>query len=178
MVRFVDRLVFLGGEYSQQVANLPPLAFLRSMAEVDPDHPVVRSMSAIYWRGGEESIERVLYRPQYFDKLVAWGGGDAINNVMKYIGPGFQLVSFDPKTSTRKFSFFLIDAGAIKIFPAEPRVDRHSPRGVQVEPRKPSLSLLILNGSHQYGASPLSPMFGSNEQACKPWRHIMVRLNL
>jgi hypothetical protein len=75
------------------------VAFLRTMAEVDPDHPVVRSMSAIYWRGGDERIERVLYRPQYFDKLVAWGGGDAINNVMKYIGPGFQLVSFDPKTS-------------------------------------------------------------------------------
>jgi hypothetical protein len=75
------------------------VAFLRTMAEVDPDHPVVRSMSAIYWRGGEEAIERVLYRPQYFDKLVAWGGGDAINNVMKYVGPGFQLVSFDPKTS-------------------------------------------------------------------------------
>jgi hypothetical protein len=75
------------------------VAFLRTMADVDPDHPLVRSMSAIYWRGGEESVERVLYRPQYFDKLVAWGGGDAINNVMKYIGPGFQLVSFDPKTS-------------------------------------------------------------------------------
>ena len=75
------------------------VAFLRTMADVDPDHPVVRSMSAIYWRGGEESVERVLYRPQYFDKLVAWGGGDAINNVMKYVGPGFQLVSFDPKTS-------------------------------------------------------------------------------
>src|SRR5690606_8008324 len=28
-----------------------------------------------------------------------WGGGDAINSVMKYIGPGFQLISFDPKTS-------------------------------------------------------------------------------
>ncbi|GGC16515.1 long-chain-fatty-acyl-CoA reductase [Novosphingobium endophyticum] len=75
------------------------VAFLRTMADIDPDHPVVRSMSAIYWRGGDEAIERVLYRPQYFDKLVAWGGGDAINNVMKYIGPGFQLVSFDPKTS-------------------------------------------------------------------------------
>ena len=75
------------------------VAFLRTMADVDPNHPVVRSMSAIYWRGGEEGVERVLYRPQYFDKLVAWGGGDAINNVMKYIGPGFQLVSFDPKTS-------------------------------------------------------------------------------
>jgi hypothetical protein len=75
------------------------VAFLRTMADIDPDHPVVQSMSAVYWRGGEESVERVLYRPQYFDKLVAWGGGDAISNVMKYIGPGFQLVSFDPKTS-------------------------------------------------------------------------------
>jgi len=75
------------------------VAFLRTMADIDPNHPVVRSMSAIYWRGGDDAVERILYRPQYFDKLVAWGGGDAINNVMKYIGPGFQLVSFDPKTS-------------------------------------------------------------------------------
>ena len=75
------------------------VAILRTMAEIDPDHPVVRSMSAVYWRGGDEAIERTLYRPQYFDKIVAWGGGDAINNVVKYLGPGFQLVSFDPKTS-------------------------------------------------------------------------------
>jgi Acyl-CoA reductase (LuxC) len=75
------------------------VAMLKTMAEVDPDHPVVRSMSAVYWRGGDERVERVLYRPQYFDKIVAWGGGDAINNVIKYLGPGIQLVSFDPKTS-------------------------------------------------------------------------------
>ncbi|MEO6093326.1 MAG: acyl-CoA reductase [Novosphingobium sp.] len=75
------------------------VAFLRTMADVDPEHPLVKSMTAVYWRGGDESTERALYRPQYFDKMVAWGGGDAINNVMKYIGPGFQLVSFDPKTS-------------------------------------------------------------------------------
>lgn len=75
------------------------VAVLRTMAEVDPDHPVVRSMSAVYWRGGDTRIEGTLYRPQYFDKIVAWGGGDAINNVIKYVGPGLQLVSFDPKTS-------------------------------------------------------------------------------
>jgi Acyl-CoA reductase (LuxC) len=75
------------------------VAILRIMAEIDPTHPIVRSMSAAYWRGGDDAIERVLYRPQYFDKIVAWGGGDAINNVVKYLGPGFQLVSFDPKTS-------------------------------------------------------------------------------
>jgi len=76
-----------------------PVAILRTMADVDPDHPVVRSMSAVYWRGGDDTVERVLYRPQYFDKIVAWGGGDAIDNVVKYLGPGFQLISFDPKTS-------------------------------------------------------------------------------
>jgi hypothetical protein len=75
------------------------VAILRTMAGIDPNHPIVKSMSAVYWRGGDDSVERVLYRPQYFDKIVAWGGGDAINNVVKYLGPGFQLVSFDPKTS-------------------------------------------------------------------------------
>jgi hypothetical protein len=75
------------------------IAVLRTMAEIDPGHPVVRSMSAVYWRGGDEGIERTLYRPQYFDKIVAWGGGDAILNVIKYLGPGLQLISFDPKSS-------------------------------------------------------------------------------
>jgi Acyl-CoA reductase (LuxC) len=75
------------------------VAVLRTMAEIDPKHPVVRSMSAVYWQGGETSIERTLYRPQYFDKIVAWGGGEAISNVIQYLGPGIQLISFDPKSS-------------------------------------------------------------------------------
>lgn len=75
------------------------VAILRTMAEIDPNHPIIKSMSAVYWRGGDDATERVLFRPQYFDKIVGWGGGDAINNLIKYIGPGLQLVSFDPKTS-------------------------------------------------------------------------------
>jgi len=75
------------------------VAILRTMLEVDPSHPVPRSMSAVYWRGGDEQVERAVFQPQYFDKIVAWGGGDAINNVIKYLMPGLQLVSFDPKTS-------------------------------------------------------------------------------
>jgi hypothetical protein len=75
------------------------VAVLRTMADLAPDHPVVRSISAVYWRGGDAAIEGVLYRSQYFDKLVAWGGGDAIANAAKYVAPGFQLISFDPKVS-------------------------------------------------------------------------------
>jgi hypothetical protein len=78
---------------------LTTVAVLRTMAEIDSTHPVVRSMSAVYWQGGDTSIERTLYRPQYIDKIVAWGGGDAISNVIQYLGPGIELVSFDPKTS-------------------------------------------------------------------------------
>ncbi len=75
------------------------VAILRSMAEVDPKHPLVQSMSAVYWQGGDKRVESMVYRPQFFDRIVAWGGGDAIRNVIQYLGPGIQLVSFDPKTS-------------------------------------------------------------------------------
>lgn len=101
-VRSIAQSVLVKSVSLFKMASADPfstVAFLRTLADVDPNHAVVRSMSAVYWRGGDESVEKVLFRPQYFDKLVAWGGGDAINNVMKYIGPGFQLVSFDPKTS-------------------------------------------------------------------------------
>lgn len=74
-------------------------AILRGMASVAPGHPLTRSFSAAYWRGGDEQVESALFRPQYFDKVVAWGGDSAIRSVSKYIGPGFELVSFDPKTS-------------------------------------------------------------------------------
>ncbi|KUN42430.1 hypothetical protein AQJ27_36485 [Streptomyces olivochromogenes] len=54
-------------------------AVLRTMAYIAPDHPVLRSMSAVYWRGGDKQVEGVLYRSQYFDKLVA-----------RYVGSGFR----------------------------------------------------------------------------------------
>jgi hypothetical protein len=74
-------------------------AILRTMAAIAPGHPVVRSFSAVYWRGGDKAVESVLFRPQYFDKLVAWGGESALKSAKEYIGPGFELVAFDPKTS-------------------------------------------------------------------------------
>lgn len=74
-------------------------AILRTMAEVDPDHPVVRSFSAVYWRGGDAAVESIIYRPQYFDKIIVWGGEAAVKNVVKYLGPGIEMVAFDPKMS-------------------------------------------------------------------------------
>ena len=75
------------------------VAVLRTMAELDPEHPLVQSFSAVYWQGGDEDVESVLFRPQFFDKLIAWGGESSIRSAMKYVGPGLELVSFDPKTA-------------------------------------------------------------------------------
>ncbi|HLS97611.1 MAG: acyl-CoA reductase [Porticoccaceae bacterium] len=74
-------------------------AILRTMADVDPNHPTTRSFSAAYWRGGDERIESGIYRSQYFDKIVVWGGEAAVRHVVKYVGPGLEMVSFDPKVS-------------------------------------------------------------------------------
>ena len=78
---------------------LTTIAILRTMADVDAEHPTTRSFSAAYWRGGDTEVESLLYRAQYFDKLVAWGGQASISHAVRYVGPGFELVSFDPKTS-------------------------------------------------------------------------------
>jgi len=74
-------------------------AVLRTMAQVAPGHPLTRSFSAVYWRGGDAGVEAALFQPQYFDKLIAWGGESTIRSALKTIGPGLELISFDPKTS-------------------------------------------------------------------------------
>lgn len=74
-------------------------ALLRTMAEVGPNHPVTRSFSAAYWRGGDAAIESHLFRSQYFDKLIVWGGDAAVRHAMQYAAPGFEIISFDPKIS-------------------------------------------------------------------------------
>lgn len=74
-------------------------AILRTMADVDADHPVLRSFSAVYWRGGDQDVEQIIYRPQYFNKVVVWGGEAAIKNVVKHLGPGIEMIAFDPKVS-------------------------------------------------------------------------------
>jgi hypothetical protein len=74
-------------------------ALLRGISAVAPGHPLEASYAAVYWRGGDASVESVLLRPQFFEKLIVWGGTAAVRGVSNYVGPGLELVSFDPKTS-------------------------------------------------------------------------------
>jgi len=74
-------------------------AILKTMCELDAAHPLTKHMSIAYWRGGDEDFERRLYQPHNIEKIVAWGGFASMKHVTKYIQPGLELISLDPKRS-------------------------------------------------------------------------------
>jgi hypothetical protein len=75
------------------------VAIVRTMIDIDADHPLTRHISALHWRGGEETIERVVFSAPNVDKIVAWGGAPAIKHAAKFVGPGIELIALDPKIS-------------------------------------------------------------------------------
>jgi hypothetical protein len=78
---------------------LTALAIARTMADMDPDHPITRHISVAYWKGGDTAVEEVLYRPLNVEKIVAWGGLASVTHVKRYVQPGLELISLDPKRS-------------------------------------------------------------------------------
>jgi hypothetical protein len=90
---------------SDTVIKLPsndPLtaaAVVRTMIEVDPNHPVTRHTSVAYWKGGDEKVENALYTPRNVEKIVAWGGFDSVKHITRYLQPGIDLITLDPKHS-------------------------------------------------------------------------------
>lgn len=75
------------------------IAIGKTMVEMAPDHPITRHYTVAHWRGGDEEVEKQLYRPQNFDKVIAWGGFASIKHISRYLQPGLELISFDPKSS-------------------------------------------------------------------------------
>lgn len=78
---------------------LTALAIVRTMVEMAPDHPLTKHVSVAYWKGGSEAFEQRLYQPANIEKLIAWGGFASLKHVTRYIQPGLELVSLDPKRS-------------------------------------------------------------------------------
>ena len=75
-------------------------AIARTMIEMAPDHPMTRHLSVAYWKGGDPSIEDRLYSPRHIEKLIAWGGLASVRHITKYVQPGIDLITLDPKLSS------------------------------------------------------------------------------
>ena len=78
---------------------LTALAIARTMVELAPDHPITRHLSVAYWKGGDTAFEESLYSPRHVEKIVAWGGFASVTHVLRYVQPGLELISLDPKRS-------------------------------------------------------------------------------
>jgi hypothetical protein len=79
---------------------LTAAAVARTMIDMAPDHPITRHLSVAYWKGGDSEVEEALYTPARVDKIVAWGGLASITHIAKYIQPGIDLITLDPKLSS------------------------------------------------------------------------------
>ncbi len=75
------------------------VALARTAIDMAPGHPLTKAFSAVYWRGGDEAFESKLYHPRNVERIVAWGGFASVTHIAKYIRPGIDLVTFDPKIS-------------------------------------------------------------------------------
>jgi hypothetical protein len=78
---------------------LTAVAIARTLCDIAPDHPITKHLSVAYWKGGDAEIEDQLYQPENIEKIVAWGGLASVKHVTRYIQPGLELISLDPKRS-------------------------------------------------------------------------------
>jgi len=75
------------------------VALARTAIDMAPDHPLTKSFSAVYWRGGDDEFESKFYHPRNVERIVAWGGFASVTHIAKYLRPGIDLLTFDPKIS-------------------------------------------------------------------------------
>jgi hypothetical protein len=78
---------------------LTAAALVRTMVEMAPDHPITKHISVAYWKGGDEKIEEAIYDPRGVEKIIAWGGFDSVKHITRYLQPGIDLITQDPKLS-------------------------------------------------------------------------------
>lgn len=74
-------------------------AIARTMARMAPDHPITKHLAVAYWKGGHVEVEEKICDPNSIEKIVAWGGFASVRHVTRYIQPGLELISLDPKRS-------------------------------------------------------------------------------
>lgn len=77
---------------------MTPIALALSFMDVDPDHPVTKSLSIIHWPGGaEDSHHRELFESA--DATCAWGAIDTIKWAKRHASPVAEMLTFGPKRS-------------------------------------------------------------------------------
>ncbi|MEE9913599.1 MAG: hypothetical protein K4571_17955 [Deltaproteobacteria bacterium] len=78
--------------------TIPGALLALAMKEAGSDHPLTRFTSIVYWPGGDESIENVFYRQDFFDRIVVWGSPESVASV-KSKALFTRVLTFNPRYS-------------------------------------------------------------------------------
>jgi len=78
--------------------TIPGALLALAMKEAGADHPLTRFTSIVYWPGGDDSIENVFYRQDFFDRIVVWGSPDSVSSV-KSKALFTRVLTFNPRYS-------------------------------------------------------------------------------
>lgn len=98
---------------NMNIAKLPTrdlstcLYWLLSFIDVDPNHPITRSLSALYWKRGNNEIEEKLISQS--DVVCVWGGEGAVKAIKPKVPPKAEFLEFGPKRSLSIIDLNLID---------------------------------------------------------------------
>jgi hypothetical protein len=77
-------------------STLPGAMLALSAIAAVPEHPLMQNLSIVYWQGGDESIENILFAPGAFDRIVVWGAPGAVTSVQSR-ALFTKIVSFNPR---------------------------------------------------------------------------------
>lgn len=73
-----------------------PVTLALSFLDVDPEHPVSRATSAVYWRQSDQAAAQLVSQA---DSVCAWGGQEAIHWARRHAGDETSVLLFGPKRS-------------------------------------------------------------------------------
>lgn len=72
------------------------LYFALSYKDIDEDHPILKTTSVVYWKGGSDIEDKFL---SFCDAVNVWGGKQAVEAIRKKAPYGVELLEFGPKKS-------------------------------------------------------------------------------
>ena len=112
----IARAALIKSDNIVKVAPNDPLtawAIVGAMLDVDPNHPVTKHFSVVYWPKDMPDFENELIQPRYLEKIISWGGAlGGVNSTLNHgnlQASGIDVIALGPK-----FSISILGSEAFK----------------------------------------------------------------
>lgn len=102
----IARAALIKSDNIIKVAPNDPLtawAIVGAMMDVDPNHPVTKHFSVVFWSKEMQEFENELIQPRYLEKIISWGGAmGGVNSTLNHgslQAAGIDVLALGPKFS-------------------------------------------------------------------------------